>query len=259
MERPRQARSRETPRAGNFAGFAMQRACHWRVPATRWGARGRQGAGRPPDVAVYRNGQPARAQRTRSSSSRPQRSERRDLSAAPLVNGTDSVPEPQSLSLVSRSTLNTNSAPSFTEAWKPLLLATAAVLAAPPRMPPISAPLPEPPTALPMSAPAAAPPATAPTFRVRVEPAMMLSAEALMECVLPFDSIEVTRSTSTARSPLAAGRTPSTTPCTTLPAGNGAMLPTVTASAIEPVHSWPTEAVSELSAEPMVILRPVPA
>ena len=84
---------------------------------------------------MYRNGQPARARRTRSSSLQAaaagrKRSERRDPSAAPLVNGTDSVPEPQSLSLVSRSTLNTSSAPSFTVAWKPLLLATAAVLAA---------------------------------------------------------------------------------------------------------------------------------
>src|ERR1051326_1265289 len=126
-------------------------------------------------------------------------------------------------------------------------------------MPPISAPLPEPPTARPINAPAAAPPATAPTFRPRVEPATMLSAVALMLCDLPFASIEVTRSTSTARSPFSAGFTPSTTPCTTLPAGNGAMLPTTTASEIEPDHSWPMLAVSEESGEFIVILSPVPA
>ncbi|MEY4071818.1 MAG: hypothetical protein RL721_2432 [Candidatus Eisenbacteria bacterium] len=65
----------------------------------------------------------------------------------------------------------------------------------------------------------------------------MLSAVAEIACVLPFASIEVMRSTSTARSPFSAGFTPSTTPCTTLPAGNGARLPTVTASLMEPDHS----------------------
>jgi hypothetical protein len=70
---------------------------------------------------------------------------------------------------------------------------------------------------------------------------------------------EVTRSTSTARSPFAADFTPSTTPCTTLPAGNGAKLPTVTASETNPDHSWPSVAVSELSAVLTEILSPVPA
>src|SRR6185369_6010913 len=163
-----------------------------------------------------------------------------------------------SLSLVSWSTLNTISAPSFTVTWKPLLFAAAPVAAAPPRMPPISAPLP-PPTALPISAPAAAVPATAPTLRVRVEPAMRLSAVALISCVLPFASIDVTRRTSVARSPFTAGFTPATTPWTTAPAGNGAIGPTVTASATCPIHSWPTVAVSDVSAVPIVILTPVPA
>src|SRR5262249_59554155 len=97
------------------------------------------------------------------------------------------------------------------------------------------------------------------TLRVRVEPAIRLSAVALMSCDLPFDSIEVTRSTSNARSPFAAGFTDSTTPCTTLPAGNGAIVPTVTASDTWPIHSCPTDAVSDVSAVPMVILTPVPA
>ena len=88
---------------------------------------------------------------------------------------------------------------------------------------------------------------------------MMLSVLAEIFMSLPLDSMLVTRRARKARPPLTAGATPSTTPCTMLPAGNGAMEPTTTASLTVPLQLLPGVADSELICAPTLILTAVPA
>src|SRR5262249_33814364 len=95
--------------------------------------------------------------------------------------------------------------------------------------------------------------------RVRVEPAIIGSVLALIECDLPSTSIEVIDNWSIARSPFCAGFTALTTPFTMLPAGIGAAVPSTTESLTFPVHASPTCAFSDAISVSAVRLIAVPA